>query len=191
MAYDDELKKALVARLGKDKVVFRAKWKKQMAWPWTGKRPLGILLHHSAGVGPGVISYIDNGTGVPAANFSLDRDGVLYCHTAYPCYHAGVGSFKGKKPWDSLSIPADEANKYLLGVEVIDEGKAKTFTSAQKKSLALLIAAVSDCIPGSDPRWLKIRPQHKDWTGRKVDLKYTNTEVKSWVEKYVPGLGGK
>ena len=185
MAYSDELKKTLIARLGKEKVVFQSKWAKQTAWPWAKKKPLAILLHHSAGVGPGVISYINNGTGVPAANFSLDRDGKVYCHTAYPCYHAGVGSFKGKTPWDTLGVPDDQANKYLLGVEVIDNGQGKTFTEAQKKSLALLIAAVADAMPPADARWLKVRPQHKDWTGRKVDLRYSNTEVKAWIEKWV------
>lgn len=184
MAYNDSLKTALIKRLGKDKVRFKSKWAKQMAWAWAKKKPLGIMLHHSAGVGAGVIDYIDNGGGVPAANFSIDRDGVVVAHTAFPCYHAGVGSFKKKTPWDTLGIPDDAANKYLLGVEVIDNGKGKTFTEAQKKSLALLVAAVADTIPPADARWLKIRPQHKDWTGRKVDLKYTNTEVKSWIEKW-------
>lgn len=183
MAYSDTLKAAMIARLGKDKVRTRSKWAKAKAWPWAKKRPLGILLHHSAGVGAGVINYIDNGDGVPAANFSIDRDGTVIGHTAYPCYHAGTGTFAGKKPWDQLAIPADQANKYLLGVEVIDNGKSKTFTAAQKRSLALLIAAVADTID-ADPRWLQIRPQHRDWTGRKVDLRYTNTEVKAWIEQY-------
>ena len=185
MAYSDSLKSALVSRLGKDKVEFRSKWAKQMAWKWNGGKPVGIMLHHSAGVGAGVIDYIDNGAGVPAANFSIARDGKVVCHTAYPCYHAGVGSFTGKKPWSVWNIPPDGANRFMLGVEVIDKGQAKTFTEAQKKSLALLIAACSDTVADWEPVWLKNRPQHKDWTGRKVDLKYTNTEVKSWIEKWV------
>ena len=184
MAYSDTLKARLVSRLGKDKLEFRSKWAKQMAWKWNGGKPVGILLHHSAGVGAGVIDYIDNGNGVPAANFSIARDGKVVCHTAYPCYHAGVGSFTGKPPWDSLNIPVDGANRFVLGVEMIDKGQGKTFTEAQKKSLALLIAAVADTID-ADARWLKIRPQHKDWTGRKVDLRYSNTEVKTWIEKWV------
>lgn len=203
MTYDDRMKRALITRLGSDKVKFMRDWRKKQTGNWRSRgRALGLMLHHTAaaatdstsptnpgnqtGANNGVINYIQNHFRVPAANFTLDRDGTVYVHSAYPVWHAGVGSFKGKAPWDQLQIPVNEGNHYLLGVEIVSKGLKKDFTLAQKKSLALLIDACSDIAHENTwkPLWLKNRPQHRDWTSRKVDLRYTNDEVKSWIEAY-------
>ena len=93
-----------------------------------------------------------------------------------------MGSFRGKEPWSRLGIPDNAANDYLLGVEIMSKGKKKDFTAAQKASLAALIEA---CAAASDtwlPIWLVGRPRHKDWTDRKIDILYTNEEVKKWIK---------
>lgn len=71
----------------------------------------------------------------------------------------------------------------MLGVEIMSQGKIKDFTTAQEKSLAWLIDACA-ASAGWEPLWLKNRPRHKDWTTRKIDILYTNTEVKEWIQKY-------
>lgn len=202
MAYHDDLKAALREVLP-GKVVFMKDWAKRRRVAWRGEknRPVGLMLHHTAaaatdstsasakgnqkGANNGVINFIQNHYKVPAANFTLDRDGTVYVHSAYAVWHAGVGSFAGKSPWMTWGIPKDAANDWMLGVEVVSKGLKKDFTTAQKESLALLIAACSNCSPDWEPLWLKNRPQHRDWTDRKIDLRYTNDEVKSWIEKYV------
>lgn len=204
MAFSDLLRRNLTKRLGPARLVFMKDWQKNYTGPWKpSSLPLGIMLHHTAaaatqstdprnpgnqkGANNGVINFIQNHYRVPAANFTLDRDGTIYVHAAYPVWHAGLGDFKGKDPWNQLNIPKDRANQYLLGVEIMSKGQKKDFTAAQRQSLALLIAACSDAV-GPDkwmPLWLKNRPRHKDWTTRKIDILYSNDEVKSWIEKWV------
>lgn len=198
MTYAERLNKALKKELP-GKVVYFKDWRKVRRLRWRGKksRPDGLMLHHTAaaatestdprakgnqkGANNGVINYIQNHYKVPAANFTLDRDGTVYVHSAYPVWHAGVGSFRGKDPWSRLGIPDDAANDYVLGVEIMSKGKKRDFTAAQKESLGALIRA---CAAASDtwlPVWLIGRPQHKDWTTRKIDTRYTNDEIKRWI----------
>lgn len=203
MAYSDTLRQKLTKRLGARRLVFMKDWQKNYtgAWKPNGK-PVGILLHHTAaaatdstaannpgnqkGANNGVINFIQNHYRVPAANFTLDRDGTIYVHAAYPVWHAGLGSFAGKEPWSTLGIPKDVGNRYLLGVEIMSKGQKKDFTAAQKQSLALLIQACSETVSPDNwkPLWLKNRPRHKDWTDRKIDILYSNDEVKSWIESW-------
>lgn len=203
MAYSDTLRQKLTKRLTARRLVFMKDWQKNYtgAWKPNGK-PVGILLHHTAaaatestaanaagnqkGANNGVINFIQNHYRVPAANFTLDRDGTIYVHAAYPVWHAGLGSFAGKDPWSTLGIPKDVGNRYLLGVEIMSKGRKKDFTAAQKQSLALLIQACSETVSPDNwkPLWLKNRPRHKDWTDRKIDILYSNDEVKSWIEAW-------
>lgn len=199
MTYAVRLQKALGKELP-GKVVYFKDWKKIRRVRWRGKktRPDGLMLHHTAaaatestdprakgnqkGANNGVINYIQNHYKVPAANFTLDRDGTVYVHSAYPVWHAGLGSFRGKEPWSRLGIPDDAANDYVLGVEIMSKGQKRDFTTAQKESLGALIHA---CAAASDtwlPVWLIGRPQHKDWTTRKIDTRYTNDEIKRWIK---------
>lgn len=203
MSYSDDLKAALITRLGRDHVTFMKDWTKNYTGAWKSRgRPLALFLHHTAaaatssdkpsapgnqkGANNGVINYIQNHFKVPAANFTLDRDGTVYVHAANPIWHAGLGTFKRKTPWDTLGIPDDMANRYCLGVEIVSKGQKKDYTTAQKKSLALLIQACADAAHPNTwkPLWLKNRPRHKDWTTRKIDILYTNDEVKAWIERY-------
>lgn len=204
MTYGQDLRAALLRTLGKQRVVFLKGWSDNYTGAWRGpsRKPQGLMLHHTAaaatdstvptakgnqrGANDNVIQFIEEHYKVPAANFTLDRDGTVYVHASQAIWHAGVGTFKGKEPWSGLGIPDDSANRYMLGVEIMSKGMKKDFTVAQKESLALLILACSSCSPDWEPLWLKNRPQHRDWTARKVDLRYTNDEVKSWLEKYLP-----
>lgn len=193
-------KKALVAGLG-DKVVFQKKWSVRRRGPWQGpgKLPVALLLHHTAaaatestnpkaagnqkGANDNVIRFIQTHYEVPAANFTLDRDGTVYVHSIYPVWHAGKGSFKGKKPWSTFAIPDDMGNDWMLGVEIMSKGRKKDFTAAQKKSLkALQEACGSVCGWPVEKRLDTVRhPRHKDWTTRKIDILYEQAEVNDWM----------
>ena len=194
-------KKALVAELG-DKVVFQKKWSVQRRGPWRGyrKMPDALMLHHTAaaatestdprnkgnqrGANDGVIRFIQTHYEVPAANFTLDRDGTVYVHSVWPVWHAGKGSFKRVKPWDLFSIPNDMANDFCLGVEIMSKGRKKDFTKAQKESLRRLQEAcgVACKWPVTGRRGTVRHPRHKDWTNRKIDILYTQDEVNGWMQ---------
>lgn len=200
MTYSARLQKALKKELP-GKVVYFKGWNQIKTGRWKGAkhRPVGLMLHHTAaaatesvsakapgnqkGANSGVIKYIQSHFKVPAANFTLDRDGTVYVHAAYPVWHAGLGSFRGKKPWSVLGIPDNSANDYVLGVEIMSKGLKRDFTAAQKSSLAALIRACSAATAFEwEPLWLKNRPQHKSWTDRKIDTRYTDEEIKGWLK---------
>lgn len=200
MKFDDTLKRALTTFMPAGSVTYMKGWRSNYTGVWKpAGKPVALLLHHTAscatqsksakapgnkkGANNGTINYIQNHYPVPAANFTLDRDGTLYVHAANPVWHAGMGSFKGKKPWASLDIPDDSGNRYMLGVEIMSQGKIKDFTEAQEIALVCLIDACS-VAGGWNSLWLKNRPRHKDWTTRKIDILYTNSEVKDWIVKY-------
>jgi N-acetyl-anhydromuramyl-L-alanine amidase AmpD len=118
------------------------------------------------------------------ANFTLDRDGTVYVHSSNPVWHAGVGSFRGKRPWDFFNIPDNRANSYVLGVEIMSKGRKKDFTKAQIRSLKALQQAC-----GIAARWPKEKrlatirhPRHRDWTERKIDILYSQAEVNEWMK---------
>ena len=190
------LRNELIDQLGRGNVVFKPKWDRiQNGTNWRGAHqlPNALVLHHTAaaatdsvnpnakgnqkGANDGVINFIQNHYEVPAANFTLDRDGTVYVHAAYPIWHAGLGSFKGRRPWSALGIPDNLGNNYMLGVEIMSKGMKKDFTQAQWDALALLLDACSDACQWGGVTLLR-RPQHRDWAPtRKVDIRYTNAEV--------------
>jgi N-acetyl-anhydromuramyl-L-alanine amidase AmpD len=200
MFYATRLRSALRRNLP-NQVVFMKDWNKKQRVNWAGKGgyPVALMLHHTAaaatdstsptakgnqkGANDGVINFIQNHYEVPAANFTLDRDGTVYVHSAYPVWHAGTGSFEGKKPWDIFGIPANMGNDYLLGVEIMSKGLKKDFTKAQKESLDKLQEAC-----GAASKWPVLKrkadvrhPRHKDWTKRKIDIIYEQAEVNRWM----------
>jgi N-acetyl-anhydromuramyl-L-alanine amidase AmpD len=158
------------------------------------------MLHHTAaaatesvdpraagnqkGANDNVIRFIQTHYEVPAANFTLDRDGTVYVHSIFPVWHAGKGSFKGKKPWSTFSIPDDMGNDFMLGVEIMSKGRKKDFTRAQKDSLADLQEACGvACGWPVEKRSDTVRhPRHKDWTTRKIDILYEQDVVNEWMK---------
>lgn len=199
--FSTRFKKALVAELG-DKVVFQKRWSVRRRGSWRGPSnlPVALMLHHTAaaatestdprakgnqkGANDGVIRFIQTHYQVPAANFTLDRDGTVYVHSIYPVWHAGKGSFKGKKPWVTFSIPDNMANDFCLGVEIMSKGRKKDFTRAQKESLAALQEACGiACYWPLPKRTETVRhPRHRDWTTRKIDILYDHAEIDRWMK---------
>lgn len=202
MGYKRRLKRALRKNIPGGKVVFMRGWRKNYTGSWLGpkKVPVALMLHHTAGAATestspsakgnqkgansGVVNFVQNHYKVPAANFTLDRDGTVYVHGALPVWHAGVGSFRGKKPWRLFKIPDNRANRYLAGVEIVSRGRKKDFTAAQKSGLRGLQEAVGEASrwPASKRRSKVRRPRHKDWTIRKIDILYDHREIDRWMK---------
>ena len=184
------------------KVTYLIDWKKSRTGKWLGpdNAPVALLLHHTAGAATestdpkaagnkkganaGVISYVQTHYPVPAANFTLDRDGTVYVHAAYPIWHAGLGTFRSKTPWNVLGVVNDLGNRYMLGVEIVSKGKKKDFTAAQKQSLVRLQEACGQAAgwPVEKRRAIVRHPRHKDWTDRKIDILYEQAEVQKWMD---------
>lgn len=201
MTFSSDFQRALNRQLG-GRVVYMKDWNRKRRGPWRGltKRPDALMLHHTAaaatesvdpraagnqkGANDNVIRFIQTHYEVPAANFTLDRDGTVYVHSIFPVWHAGKGSFKGKKPWSTFSIPDDMGNDFMLGVEIMSKGRKKDFTRAQKDSLAdLQWACGVACGWPVEKRSDTVRhPRHKDWTTRKIDILYEQDVVNEWMK---------
>ena len=199
MSWPKVLEVALRQRLG-DKVVFLDDWQQVRRKPWPRKGvPVALMVHHTAGAATdstnpnhpgnkkganaGVISYVQNHFEVPAANFTLDRDGTVYVHSAWPVWHAGRGSFKGVKPYDQLGINDNLGNDYMLGCEVVSKGLKRDFTKAQKQSLGKLANACKDAA-GWKGFFARL-PNHRTWApSRKVDSRYSLLALRRWARLY-------
>lgn len=193
MTFAAKLRAALLDQLGKDWVTFMPKWDQErrgITWRHGGV-PDALMLHHTAacngdktGANASIIDYIQNHYTVPAANCTLDRDGRVYIHAAYPIFHSGLGSFRGRAPWSALKIPDNVAHDYLAGVEIMSKGLRKDFTVHQQDSLVFLLRAWRDA-SGWDNIGTLRRPQHRSWAPqRKVDLKYSDSEIGSMITRY-------
>jgi hypothetical protein len=198
MTWDDKLREALDRRVGR--VRYFKGWAAKRRGPWKPKGlPVALLVHHTAaaatssvrpdhpgnqlGANAGVIAYVQNHYDVPAANFTVDRDGTLYVHSAYPVCHAGRGSFRRQPPYQGLQIPDDMGNDYMLGVEVVSKGAAKDFTAAQRETLAQLAWACREA--ASWPGFRMRLPNHRTWAPtRKVDSRYTTDELRALAESH-------
>lgn len=183
-------------------VSYLVDWKKARTGRWLGPgdKPVALLLHHTAGAATestdpkaagnkkgannAVIQFVQTHYAVPAANFTLDRDGTVYVHSAYPVWHAGLGTFRSKAPWNVLGVTNDMGNRYMLGVEIVSRGKKKDFTAAQKRSLARLQEACGVAAGWPvEKRMAQVRhPRHKDWTDRKIDILYEQSEIQKWMD---------
>lgn len=199
MSWAKVLEVALRQRLG-DKVVFMDDWNVVRRKPWPRKGvPLALMVHHTAGAATdstnprhpgnqkganaGVVRYVQSHFEVPAANFTLDRDGTVYVHSAWPVWHAGRGSFKGVKPYDRLGISDNLANDYTLGVECVSKGLKRDFTKAQKQSLGKLANACKDAA-GWKGFFARL-PNHRTWApNRKIDSRYTLLALRRWARLY-------
>ena len=194
-----DLKATLIAWLGVDKVVFHDGWeykRREINWQGPDQKPVALLTHHTAGAATdstsashagnqhgandGIIRFVQNHYKVPAANFTLDRDGCVHVHSAYPVWHAGLGSFTGTSPYNRLAIPDDEGNDYMLGVEIVSKGVKTDYTAAQKRAYGALANA---CAQASGWKGFYLRlPNHRTWApARKVDTRYPLLTLRLWA----------
>ena len=137
----------------------------------------GVLLHHTAGIDS--LNYIVNTNPyapVRACHFLVQRGGTVQVVSAVGAYHAGKGG-----PWKFsrlVTIPKDQGNQHLYGIEIESLGTSPTISNdlgainiRQVVSTALLSAALLDAMR---PTWQSLPVtrviRHRDWTPRKIDV---------------------
>ena len=197
---DDEFRRTINGHV--QNVNWRSGWKN--TWhgmaSWGHGVPVALMLHHTAGAQtesadpkhPGNQSKADDGVAnfvwrhpqfhSPASQFTLRRSGQLDVNAYLPCYHAGLGDFKGTE-WAPLSIPKDSANRFLMGVEIVSKGHQDDLTDAQWDTLATLVTALNGLAGWNDTSTLRL-PRHRDWApGRKSDIIASNAKVQHQLKK--------
>jgi len=154
-------------------------WDSASIDPYNGRSDFkGVLLHHTAGTNS--LNYIVNTNPfapVRACHFLVQRDGTVQVVSGVGAYHAGIGgAYKFSR---LVTIPKDQGNRYLYGIEVESMGRTATIgkgTGAinieQVVSTALLTAALLNAMR---PTWKSLPVsrviRHRDWTTRKPDVK--------------------
>jgi hypothetical protein len=146
----------------------------------SGWKPAGVVLHHTANGGakgntPSLRWVLHNEYApVRACHFLVGRDGTVHVVYALGCYHAGRG---GPMRVGGVSIPKDEGNRYLYGIEVESKGtKAHVdagpddvdgFTPAQVAATTALSAELVRMLGKDESAVIR----HRDWApGRKTDV---------------------
>ena len=201
------IRKMLEDGLG-DKVVFNKRWNQTFKpSQWAKGKPFGLITHHTAGAATsstdpkakgnqkgdnaGQIKFVENHPDFnsPASQFTLDRDGTIYCNCLGPTYHAGKSdpnNWKGSKWQKDSGCGTDSGNSYYMGVECVSKGLKKDFTQPMKESLGKLIAALEEAY-GWDKMELR-HLNHKTYAGpRKSDTKYPDSTIHDWYLKYGGG----
>ena len=154
-------------------------WSSSAIDPYNGRSDFwGVLLHHTAGTNS--LGWVVSGNPyapVRACHFLVDRDGTVNVVSGVGAYHAGKGgSWKFPK---GPTIPKDQGNQHLYGIEIESLGTSakidnsqKGMTLAQVVSTATLSAALLNAIrPGWRSHATSRVIRHKDWTSRKSDVK--------------------
>jgi N-acetyl-anhydromuramyl-L-alanine amidase AmpD len=171
----------LLQKLRAHKVPFRLvkDWHSPKIDPYNGRSDFkGVMLHHTAGTNS--LNYIVNTNPyapVRACHFLVQRDGTVQVVSAVGAYHAGKGGpYKFSR---TVTIPKDQGNQYLYGIEIESMGSTATIGNAQGAinieqvvSTALLSAALLNAMR---PTWRSLPVtrviRHADWTRRKIDVR--------------------
>lgn len=155
-------------------------------------QPIGVMLHHTGTATPGSapsLDFLTNYTstmvltdydglagGQRGANVLIGRDGTVYLIRATRGPHAGIG---GPMTLGGDTIPSDNANGYLYGLEIesaggsadihSDPAQTDGFSTAQVESTARVSAALLALVG----RGTENLTDHKAWAGAKqgkIDL---------------------
>ena len=172
-----ELKKSLDKWIPKDKLSYYSNWDKFGSWP--GGVPRGLMMHHTAGVGPGVLDWMARHpeAGKPVVQAMVSRAGVAHilAHGGTG-WGAGVGGTSQLKDPKYAELAKDlnnlgGASNILWQVEVESQGLKQDFTDGMFDTIARMTAAIKE-YSGWNSFSGKII-NHKDWApGRKNDTLY-------------------
>ena len=146
------------------KVVETRGWKTR-GRPYTFVGTEGIMFHHT-------VSPLSMTTATtlrictegrvdlpgPLCHVMIGRNGVAYVVAAGYANHAGEGG-----PF--RTVPQDSGNKYIVGVEVENDGKSEPFSDTVLGACDRVFAAVVEH-QGKSATWCL---GHKEWTSRKQD----------------------
>lgn len=136
-------------------------WQGRGHGPMSGVR--GILIHHTAGGGPGDWRTVQNGRpdlAGPLAHMTFERDGGVRLLAAGQCWHAGQGTHP--------RIGTNNGNAWMIGIEGVAAGTPGSWSPAQRAGYPRVAAAL--CRHYGLPAAAVIG--HKEWAtprGRKSD----------------------
>jgi len=155
----------------------------------------GVVEHHTAGVGDGLIPYMLNkGSNFPRdgkypfCNEFARRDGSLVVLSAKSAWHSGRGG-----PWSRYGVPKDLGHLMLWGREIESKGLNRDFTDEQMDTVHKADAALSELLGWKASDFKRII-NHRGWTdggyelgvtyylptkGRKVDTRYPATTFRN------------
>ncbi|MEU7814125.1 N-acetylmuramoyl-L-alanine amidase [Pseudonocardia sp. NPDC049154] len=126
--------------------------------------PLGVLLHHTAGPRSGILPSLgivrDGRSDLqgPLAQLMLARDGVFHVIAAGRANHAGAGAAR--------FVPANDGNRYLIGIEAESCGLVDDWTDEQRANYPRGVAALCHAMGVGEGNVLG----HKEWAPtRKID----------------------
>jgi hypothetical protein len=146
----------------------------------------GVMLHHTAGPAEGnypslaIVRDGDSSLPGPRAQLGLGRDGTWFVIAAGEAWHAGKGG-----PWES--VPQDDANQYMIGVEAESVGTRPDWTPEQIDAYPRGVAALLRHLHQPASRALG----HKEWApSRKSDPAFWPGDVDGFraeVEKHLQG----
>lgn len=144
--------------------------------------PVGIMLHHTAGVGDGMVELVKNGRSDlpgPLCNALLRPDGEWVVITDGKANDSGMGSGtvleqikKGvRQTEDAGSRGLKDSvggNEFFYDIEVEHVGTHGRYPEAQISSLTLGVAALLKSFGWNVNQVL----HHRQWTSRKIDMSY-------------------
>ncbi len=159
--------------------------------------PRGVVFHHTAsnrksGPRPALGTVVNgrtlpDGTLLPGplCNILIGRDNVVYLTAAGRANHAGLGG-----PW--LNIPVDSGNKYMVGVEVENDGVGEPFQKELLRVCALTFATLLLRLG----RGVRFLAGHKEWAPRRkvdparIDMDEYRREVAQQIRSLKQGKPG-
>lgn len=168
-----ELKKSLDKWIPKNRLSYYSSWDQYGSWP--GGKPSGIMMHHTAGVGPGVLEWMARNpeAGKPVVQAMVGRDATAHI-LAYggTGWGAGAGGTEGSyaaeifnnKEYAGLKEDLKNlggASNTLWQIEVESQGLKKDFTAGMFDTIARMSAAIKEYAgwPSFDGKIIN----HKDW----------------------------
>lgn len=139
-----------------------------------------MVDHHTAGVGDGVMAYMENRSGrYPFCNSSVRRNGEVWVFAYGSAWGSGDGTWPGTpKVWAD-----DLLHEVAWQTEVESMGQVRDFTDVQLEALGRQNAALVDLgVPAEN------EINHRDWAPtRKVDTRYDAVFLRANTARYVIG----
>lgn len=139
-------------------------------------KPVGIMLHHTAGRGDGTFKVVRDGRPDlkgPLAHLCPRKDGRVHLLTGGVAHHAGKGDTaalervkQGKPPAARPGADATGGNSFFYGIEIENLGDGTDPYPAEQ-----IDAVVSSCVAICQRHgWTANHViGHKEWTKRKID----------------------
>ncbi len=151
--------------------------------------PLGIMIHHTVGIGDGTFRVVKNGRqGLPGplAHLLPRKDGRVHLISQGVCNHAGRGN-KGVQTLTERGLPPPGnattagsifGNRTYYGIEIENRGtRSDPYPEVQMDATVRSAAAICRMHGWTADRIVA----HKEWTNRKIDPIFDMNEFRAKV----------